>query len=177
MPCQRNNYCPMNGIYRNNSANGRYMEDESYMDNGRCMVKSRYTANGNNMAREGYLDGAIISPNGTMATNGGNYRPQLHVHEVQGSVMIAEPLDDPHNHRFATVTGEAIPVSRCDHVHDVFFRTDFYENHFHEFCGRTGGAIWVGDRHVHFLESFTTINDGHRHEFRFATFIDNPIED
>lgn len=100
---------------------------------------------------------------------------QLHVHEVQGSVEIAEPEEDPHNHRFATVSGQAIPIGKGDHIHEVKFRTDFYENHFHEFYGKTGGAIRVGDRHVHFLESVTTVNDGHRHRFRVATLIDNPI--
>jgi hypothetical protein len=99
---------------------------------------------------------------------------QRHVHEIQGSVQIAEPQEDPHNHRFATVSGEAIPVGR-DHYHEVRFRTDFYEDHFHEFSGRTSGAIQVGDRHVHFLESFTTVNDNHRHRYRFATLIDDPI--
>jgi hypothetical protein len=32
---------------------------------------------------------------------------QTLVHEVQGSVKKAEREEDPHNHRFATVTGEA----------------------------------------------------------------------
>jgi hypothetical protein len=101
---------------------------------------------------------------------------QKHVHEVQGSVLIAEPQEDPHNHRFATVTGEAIPCGTADHYHDITFKTDFYENHYHEFCGRTSGAIPVGgNRHVHFLESVTTVNDGHRHEFRVATLIEDPI--
>ena len=100
-----------------------------------------------------------------------------HVHEVQGSVKIAERLEDPHNHRFATVTGEAkeIPCNNHDHVHEIFFRTDTYEEHFHEFCGVTGGAVWVGDRHVHFLKSVTEVADGHKHAFRFATLIEDPI--
>lgn len=102
---------------------------------------------------------------------------QEHVHEVQGSVEIAEREEDPHNHRFATVTGEAKPLGIKDHFHEVKFRTDFYENHYHEFKGRTGGAIQVGDRHVHFLESITEEADGHQHNFRLATFIDNPIEE
>ena len=99
---------------------------------------------------------------------------QRHVHEIQGSVQIVEPQDDPHNHRFATVSGEAIPWDRS-HFHKVTFRTDFYENHFHEFCGNTSLAIPVGDRHVHFLESVTTVNDGHQHRFRFGTLINDPI--
>ena len=110
-----------------------------------------------------------------------NYKPcnpcdckQKHVHEIQGSVQIAEPQEDPHNHRFATVSGEAISVG-VDHYHEVKFRTDFYEGHFHKFCGTTTGAITVGDRHVHFLESTTTENDGHRHNFRVATLINDPI--
>jgi len=102
---------------------------------------------------------------------------QTHVHEILGSVEIAERKEDPHNHRFATVSGEVIPIGRGDHVHNVRFRTDFYEEHFHEFCGRTEGAIPVGDRHVHFLDDETTFNDGHRHDFRFATLIDDPIGD
>lgn len=99
---------------------------------------------------------------------------QKHVHEIQGSVFIAEQEEDPHNHRFCTMSGEAIGMG-CDHYHEVVFRTDFYEGHFHEFCGRTSGAIQVGDRHVHFLRAFTSFNDGHRHRFRFATLIDDPI--
>ncbi|MDD4781530.1 MAG: YmaF family protein [Tissierellia bacterium] len=100
---------------------------------------------------------------------------QTHVHEVQGSLQIAEREDDPHNHRFATVTDEVIPCGRDNHVHNIVFRTDFYENHFHTFCGKTCPAIRVGDRHVHFLKDVTSFNDGHRHDFRLATFIEDPI--
>lgn len=103
-------------------------------------------------------------------------KPQRHVHEVQGSVKIAEP-DDPHNHRFATVSGAVMPIANGDHIHEVAFRTDFYEEHFHEFRGRTGGAISVGDRHVHFLDSETTENDEHQHEFRLSTFMNDLIGD
>jgi len=106
-------------------------------------------------------------------------REQRHVHEVLGSVMIAEPEEDPHNHRFATVTGQAILTNNGrDHYHEVDFRTDFYEEHFHRFHGRTSGAVGVGDRHVHFIDdAVTTFNDGHRHEFRLATMLDDPIGD
>lgn len=108
----------------------------------------------------------------------GYYKPRFedHNHEVQGSVRIAEP-EDPHNHRFATVSGNAIPCGPYDHFHEVAFRTDTYEDHFHEFFGRTGGAIPVCNRHVHFLESCTTEADGHKHGFEFGTFIQNPIGD
>lgn len=100
---------------------------------------------------------------------------QRHVHEVLGSVEIAERCD-PHNHRFATVSGEAIPVGGGDHIHQVTFRTDFYEDHFHEFSGMSGGAIEVGDgRHVHFAQAQTTVSDGHRHDFRVAALINDPI--
>ena len=99
---------------------------------------------------------------------------QRHVHELQGSVKIADD-EGPHNHRFCTVTGEAIYCGGSDHFHEVVFRTDFYDDHFHEFCGRTGAAIQVCDRHVHYIESITTVNDGHRHCFEAATLIENPI--
>lgn len=104
---------------------------------------------------------------------------QTHVHEVLGSVQIAEAATDPHNHSFAAVSDEVIPVGTDDHVHVLNFRTDFYENHFHGFCGRTQtqGAIPVGDgRHVHFLDSITKVSDGHRHRFRVATLINDPIK-
>lgn len=105
-------------------------------------------------------------------------RQQRHVHEVVGSVEIAEPRCDPHNHRFATVSGEAIQTGPCDHVHLITFRTDFYEDHFHEFSGYSGGAIDVGGgRHVHFLEDETCVSDGHRHDFRVAVLINDPIGD
>ena len=57
-----------------------------------------------------------------------------HVHEILGSTLIAERCDDPHNHRFATVSGEAIPYMGS-HVHRVTFLTDSYDGHFHEFSG------------------------------------------
>ena len=99
-----------------------------------------------------------------------------HVHEVQGSVQIAE-MDDPHNHRFATVTGVPMPTENNNHFHEITFHTDNYEDHCHEFCGRTGGAIRVGDRHVHALMSITSVSDEHAHKFRMSTFIQDPIED
>ncbi len=97
---------------------------------------------------------------------------QKHVHEVQGSVKIAG--EGPHTHRFCTVTGEAIPYGNHDHVHEVCFRTDTYGDHHHEFKGRTGCAVMVGDRHVHYIESVTSMDDGHRHAFEAATLIENP---
>lgn len=100
-----------------------------------------------------------------------------HLHEVQGSVMIAEERGDAHNHRFAAISDKAIPVGRCDHVHEVVFRTDSYEGHYHEFSGRTSGAYAVGDGHVHYLKDDTTSCNGHKHCFKLITHIDNPIGD
>ena len=104
-------------------------------------------------------------------------RPQRHVHEVQGSVKIAEIPEDPHNHRFATVSGEAKFTGPTTHFHVIKFRTDFYEDHFHEFVGVTTETDDVGDRHVHFLQSTTKPREGHAHDFRLGTFINDPIGD
>lgn len=102
---------------------------------------------------------------------------EQHVHEILGSTFIAERCEDPHNHRFATVSGEAIP-HQGSHVHNVKFRTDSYDGHFHEFSGQTSVAFPLEDgRHVHFVKARTTAADGHTHEFRAASLIDNPIED
>jgi hypothetical protein len=111
----------------------------------------------------------IINMSGSVS--GGSQR---HVHELEGSVMIAEKKCDPHNHRFAVVTGPAT-TGGSGHVHDVVFRTDFYEDHYHEFRGKTKSAVRVGDRHVHFLEGETFGSDGHCHDFRAATMIEDPI--
>lgn len=107
-----------------------------------------------------------------------NYEEQKHVHELTGSTRIFEEYDDCHNHRFCTVTGEAknIPGTK-DHFHEVKFRTDFSDKHYHEFCGKTSGAIDVGNgKHVHFIKDFTEEEDNHRHEFQAATLIDSPID-
>ena len=65
-----------------------------------------------------------------------------HVQELTGSTQIFNECDSCHNHRFCTVTGEAMyfPGNR-DHFHEVKFHTDFSDKHFHEFCGRTTGSI------------------------------------
>ena len=66
---------------------------------------------------------------------------------------------------------------RHDHYHEVKFRTDFSDKHYHEFCGKTTGAIDVGNgKHVHFIKAFTEEEDGHKHEFQAATLIDSPID-
>lgn len=103
------------------------------------------------------------------------YKEQKHVHELQGSVKIADE-EEPHNHRFCTVTGEAIPYGVDNHVHEVVFRTDYFDGHYHEYCGKTGCAIPVGNRHVHYIEAVTSMDDGHRHAFEAATMIEDPIK-
>ena len=98
---------------------------------------------------------------------------QRHVHEFLGSTRLAEIEEDPHNHRFAGVTGQAIPVG-CSHVHEIIVRTDFFD-HFHIIKVITGPAIPVGKgRHVHFVKAVTSVNDGHNHELIFATLIESP---
>ena len=102
---------------------------------------------------------------------------QSHVHEFQGSTKIAEAEEEPHNHRFAGVTSQVIPVG-TSHVHVVFTNTDFFEDHHHEVAAVSGPPIIVGDeKHVHFFNSVTTVDDDHFHEFQFATLIQSPITD
>lgn len=102
---------------------------------------------------------------------------QTHVHELVGSVQIGGEKCELHNHRFATVSDEVTFIPGCSgHVHKIKFRTDFYEDHYHEFTGYTEGPVDVGDgRHVHFICDITQESDGHRHNFRAATLINDPI--
>lgn len=110
--------------------------------------------------------------------NYSNCNDQNHVHELTGSTRIVNECDNCHNHRFCTVTGEAVYTrDRRDHYHEVVLRTDFSDGHFHEFCAKTGGAIEVGNgKHVHFLNDCTESEDGHIHELQAATLIDSPTE-
>lgn len=108
----------------------------------------------------------------TRECENGNF--EQHVHEILGSTLSAGGCNSCHSHRFATVSDEAIR-SGNSHVHKVTFRTDSTDGHFHEFCGTTGTAIFVGDgRHVHFLSGCTDSADGHTHQFRVATLINDP---
>lgn len=49
-------------------------------------------------------------------------KEQKYVHELTGSTRIFNECDDCHNHRFCTVTGEAIyRKDKQDHYHEVKF--------------------------------------------------------
>ena len=99
---------------------------------------------------------------------------QTHVHEFLGSTRLAGQI--PHNHRFAGVTSEVIPLPGGDHKHALLTNTDFAIGHLHEIGAETGPAIPVGNgKHVHFVETLTTLNLGHFHEAVFATLIEDPI--
>ena len=102
-----------------------------------------------------------------------------HVHEFEGSTQQAESGEERHNHRFAGVTGQVIPIGDGRHKHEFNTHTDFFEDHFHQVCGFTGPDIKVSEnKHVHFAEGFTTVVDEHRHKFEFATLIGpSPITD
>ena len=103
---------------------------------------------------------------------------QTHVHEFLGSTKFAEKGAERHNHRFAGVSGEAIPYGNS-HVHEIRTNTDFVD-HFHEIAVRSGPAVIVNPnqplKHVHFVKGKTSINDDHCHEFVFATLIEAPTE-
>ena len=104
-------------------------------------------------------------------------RKQHHVHEITGSTAVFDERgEECHNHRFATVSGEAIYCGG-NHVHKVKFRTDFADGHYHEFCGTSGPAVEVGNgKHVHFASACTEEEDGHKHRFQVASLIDSPID-
>lgn len=103
---------------------------------------------------------------------------QQHVHEILGSTDTIRECNGCHNHRFATVSGEAIQIPGTrDHYHEVTFRTDFSDGHYHEFCGKTSGMIDVGNgKHIHFISDFTKEADGHSHAFQVASLIESPTD-
>lgn len=99
-----------------------------------------------------------------------------HVHEIQGTLDMTSNYEEQHNHNFAAISDEGIPIGSNDHIHEVRFQTDAFHHHTHEFIGRTSGAVPVGDHHVHFLSSETDYEEGHNHRFNFVTFMDNFID-
>jgi len=100
---------------------------------------------------------------------------QSHVHEFLSSVKLAEEDDDRHNHRVAGVTSQVIPIPGGSHKHAILSNTDFFDHH-HEIGVETGPAVPVGGgKHVHFVTGMTTIDDGHNHNFAFATLIESPL--
>lgn len=100
---------------------------------------------------------------------------QTHTHEFESSTKLAEEGDDRHNHRFAGVTSEVIPLPGGNHKHVIFTLTDFF-GHLHEVAVETDPATSIGNgKHVHFVAGNTTLNDGHFHEFAFSTLIDAPL--
>lgn len=109
------------------------------------------------------------------SSNGSEPQSQTHTHEFTSSTKLAEEGDDRHNHRFAGVTSEVIPIPGGSHKHAIFTLTDFF-GHLHQVAVETGPAINVGNgKHVHFVKGTTTLNDGHFHEFAFTTLIDAPL--
>lgn len=101
---------------------------------------------------------------------------QRHVHEISGITKIVGECGECHNHRFATVSGEAMRMGNS-HVHEVKFCTDFADGHYHEFCGKSSPAIEVGSgKHIHFADAFTDESDGHRHRFQVAAMIESPTD-
>ena len=59
------------------------------------------------------------------------------------SVMNPEEKVEPHNHRFAGISSEAIFV-KGGHIHEILTNVDFYESHLHELGVSIGLQIPVG---------------------------------
>lgn len=109
---------------------------------------------------------------------------ERHVHEFLGSTRVVDEGEyDAHNHRFAGVTGDAIECTDSSggvsHNHRIVTRTDNYNDHYHVIDVMTGPAVPVGNglRHIHYVFACTRDNAGHKHSFRVATLIENPIGD
>ncbi len=100
---------------------------------------------------------------------------QAHNHEIIGSTRMAERGEDRHNHRFAAVSGRAIPLPDGNHVHELFTNTDFFLDHYYQIEGTSGPGIPVGEgKHIHFVSARTSVDDGHSHTFVFASLIEDP---
>lgn len=134
-----------------------------------------------------YLDIFYIRKNegDDIMCNKQNENNDGHVHEFLGSTMLAAPPGQKnllHNHRFAGVSGPAIPV-KGSHVHEIKARADFFVSHIHFLREISGLAIPVFDEkgkeigHVHGFSGTTTVDARHDHEFKGATLIEDPLSE
>ena len=156
------NNCNYNNRSNNNSTYNRGNYSESNCDENNCNNYNSENYNMGNYSRENY--------------NNEGYDDQNHVHEIIGSTAIVRECEECHNHRFCTMSGEAIRMGNS-HVHEVKYHTDFVDGHYHEYCGKTSQACNVGNgRHVHYLSDNTESENGHTHDFQVATLIDRPID-
>jgi len=131
--------------------------------------------NNNNNNNNNHNNNSDVLGAASNQCNNYNSSNQTHTHEFLGSTKLAEENDERHNHRFAGVTSEVIPLKGGGHKHAILTNTDFFD-HLHEIGVETGPAVNVGDgKHVHFVEGRTTINDEHFHNFQFATLIEAPL--
>lgn len=111
-----------------------------------------------------------------------NYKPECtpclksrHNHEIIGSTNFSGCGNDAHNHRFAAMTGDAIPFAGS-HIHHVTFTTDTSGEHHHEFCGKTDPAIYIGSgHHVHLVKAGTSAAEGHQHSFSASVLLEDPL--
>ena len=97
-----------------------------------------------------------------------NRQVQRHTHEYLGS----DSFVGSHNHRFAGITSGSIMLPNGNHYHTLETNTDYFENHFHIISGKTGIGIPVSEnKHIHFMEGEGTLQDRHKHNYKFATLI------
>lgn len=64
------------------------------------------------------------------------YYDQKHVHELVGSTVVAGNCNECHNHRFATVSDEAMQEGKS-HVHFIKDCTESEDGHKHFFQAAT----------------------------------------
>lgn len=96
---------------------------------------------------------------------------QSHTHEFLGNAMISLAKRDPHNHRLAGISSEAIPAPG-GHIHEIVGNTSFDDNHLHRFSLTSSLQIPVGDnRHIHLIKGVSTADDGHSHNVEISTLI------
>lgn len=118
-----------------------------------------------------------VSPLETVKDRVPSSKAQTHTHEFTASTEFELNGRFRHNHRFAGVTGEAIPEGRS-HIHKINVNTSFNINHYHEVIVKTGPAIIINPKdppdeqlHTHYIEDYTTVNGAipHDHLIRFST--------
>ncbi len=87
--------------------------------------------------------------------------PNMHVHQFEGNTTCTD-----HAHILSGISGPAVYLPTGNHVHLIRGKTNFMDNHFHEYEVYSGPNVELPQGyHVHNINLQTFTADGHTHMF------------
>ncbi len=97
------------------------------------------------------------------------YPYKSHVHVIEGSVSPFYSNHYLHDHDVHGLTSKEIHIGKGKHVHDIYIVTTNSKGHTHFIRARVGPNIRVGNSHIHYLQTKTTVENYHYHRLKIVT--------